>query len=99
MSIIANNLPKFENDIQAYDTVCGKLKTDYAGLIKHMVDLNGMWTGEAYETLMSSFLEDKKEAEGVMEFLEDMSKKLKTADVEYTDCEKQVKQIIDSISI
>lgn len=99
MSVIANNLPKFENDIGSYNKMVNRLKSDYMNLYKHMVDLNGMWTGEAYETLMQNFAEDSKQAMSVLDFLEDFGKKLETADQEYAGCEKQVKQIIESINI
>ena len=99
MSVIANNLPKFENDIQSYENVCKNLQTHYACVVKNMIDLNAMWRGESYEALIKTFNEDMKAAQGVMDFLEEMKGKLYTADNEYSDCEKRVRRLINDINI
>lgn len=96
---IANNLGTFKNHIEDYDRGYRELVRDFDTVISQMKALNGMWTGEAHNTLMARFEKDRQTVQGMIEYMKQILEDLRFASAEYTRCENNVAGIVDSIRI
>ena len=96
---IANNLGSFKNHIEDYNRGYHELVRDFEAVVSHMKALNGMWTGEAHNTLMIRFEKDRQTVQGMLEYMRQILEDLQFANAEYTKCENNVAGIVDSIRI
>lgn len=99
MDRIENHLDSFGYDIDTYSNEFTNLTTAYERLKADMEGMQRDWEGEAFEELMTSFHNDQKKADQMVESLKTMLDNLRYADVQYSDCENQVRGIIDSIQV
>lgn len=97
MSLIANNLPAFDTDIQDFGAQLLELRRHFEETVQHMNDLNSMWEGEAHNEFMNTFEIDRGKTEEAMNMLQRILEDLRYAHAEYTTCENTVSGIIDSI--
>ncbi len=99
MEIIANNLPKFNQDIEEYGGALKSIETNYDLLKSHMNELSSMWEGEAHDQMMLTFNKDLDKVNEMIDFLRKTYEHLNYANSEYVQCEGNVTGIIDSINI
>ncbi len=96
---IANNLSTFKNNIADYERGYRNLVKDFNDVVVHMRDLNSMWTGEAHDTLMQRFEQDRRVTQDMIEYIRQILDDLSYADTEYTKCENMVAGIVDAIRV
>ena len=99
MSIIANDLSRFNQDISDYHISEQELNRNFEQLITHMRELNSMWEGEAHEQLMQTFSVDQNQAQAMVDHIREVYNELIFAHSEYSNCESTVAGIIDSIPV
>ena len=99
MDIIANDLPRFQQDISDYDAAFQSLQDGSDQLTAHMNDLSRMWEGEAHDQLMETFSADQRRVDELRLMLNDLLSDLRFAHTEYTSCENDVAGIIESIQV
>ena len=98
MSVMANDLRSFGSDVRSYTQAATQLRSEYETLLADMQALQGMWTGEAHESLEQRFMADYQTLGSVVEYLEAMGRSLENAEKEYTSCENTVSGIINGLS-
>ncbi len=99
MSIIANDLVRFNEDISDYHSQEQELNRNFESLVTHMNALNNMWKGEAHDTLMESFSIDRDQSMTMIDHIREIYNELVFAHNEYTNCEGTVANIIDGIPV
>lgn len=99
MEIIANDLNRFDEDIEDFKGFFKELNSNYEMLVTHMNDLNRMWEGEAHNQFLETFSVDSNKVMDMLKLLEEISNDLVFAHSEYSSCEEIVASIIDSISV
>ena len=99
MEIIANDLPRFKQDITDYSGLYNSLMKQWEEMITHVSELNSMWEGEAHNEFMSTFETDRQKMQELTDFLQQLLQELSNAHTEYSQCENQVSGIIDSIGV
>ena len=99
MEIIANDLPRFLGDIGDYENAFSSFRTHFEQLNEDMAALNSMWEGEAHDALVASYEKDKARLQELSNLLEQIMNEMKFAHEEYSRCENNVSQTIDSINI
>lgn len=99
MEQIANDMSRFENQVQEFAGALNSLMTEFEEMSLHMGELNNMWTGEAHDELLWSFSEDSKNIRSMLEYMKILLSDLYYADEEYTDCEQRVRNIIEQLSV
>lgn len=99
MSVMANDLTRFANDVFTFAGTCQSLRTAYEDLGSSMDKLQGMWTGEAHDTLMANFQADYRQLEQLVLFLEGTKGALDEALGGYKTCEQNVTAKIDAIRV
>ena len=95
--VIANNLPQFQGDIDAYENAEKELSGAFDSMVNNMNQLNTMWEGEALETFKETFARDVVKVNSMLQYLVNVHKELVFAHTEYTECEKNVANIIDQL--
>ena len=96
---IANNLSTFKNSIEDYERAYRNVVQYFNDVVTHMRALNGMWTGEAHDTLMQRFEKDGRTTQEMINYIRQVLDDLAYAETEYTKCENVVAGIVDSIRI
>ena len=99
MDVIANDLPRFEQDITDYSASFNRLDQAQLQLLSHMNELQNMWEGEAHEQFMETFSNDYKKVLDMVAFLKEVLGDINYADKEYTSCENSVSGIIESMNV
>ncbi len=96
---IANELGRFEGDINDYDAYYRNLKEHFGEMVDHMNALNNMWEGEAHNEFLSTFEVDKGKTLQVIEDFKKVLDELRFAHKEYTECERTVARYIDQMPV
>ena len=99
MSIIANDLPRYQGDIDDYSTSYNRLIEETQMLAAHMTDLNQMWEGEAHAALIATFAADYAKLQELNAELYRYRQDMQYAHGEYSSCENQIAAMIDSIRV
>ena len=87
MELIANDLPRFEQDISDYNSAKLNLDKNYEMLVAHMNELNNMWEGEAHNQFLETFQADSVRVAEMLDVLKEIHSQLRFAHTEYTGCE------------
>lgn len=99
MEQIANNMPRFENQIQGFAGALSSLTAEFEEMTAHMNALNNMWTGEAHDEFLQTFGADAKKVQNMLEYMRTLLANLNYAESEYTNCEQTVGNMIEQISV
>ena len=99
MNRIANDMEKFEDQIQKFDNALNKLETGFEEMAIHMRELNSMWTGEAHDEFLITFENDEKMVLKMIEYMKVLLSNLNYADTEYANCESTVSHMIEQIVV
>ena len=99
MDTIANDLPKFDQDINDFHGSQQDMVNHYEMLVTHMNELSKMWEGEAHNQLMETFDVDSKRTLELIEMLKEIHDELRFAHSEYTNCENTVASYIDNMMV
>lgn len=86
-------------DIRTIDESVEQVKKSLDEMTEELAALNTAWSGTAHQTFQSEVAQDE---ELVQEIAEEMSRLLAcmiAASKEYVSCEKEVRSLVDSISI
>ncbi|MBE5912016.1 WXG100 family type VII secretion target [Pseudobutyrivibrio sp.] len=99
MDVIANDLGRFDPDIENFKGDEKGLNKNFESLVEHVTTLNTMWDGAAYNTFINRFNRDKEEAQNLINQLENVYNNLRFAYTEYSDCENSVASVIDEMNV
>ncbi|SCY71378.1 hypothetical protein SAMN02910292_02593 [Lachnospiraceae bacterium XBB2008] len=99
MEVIANDLVKFGQDIEDYQTAKQKLKESYNNFVEHVKALDSIWDGPSKKAFDNRFRNDSERALDLINQLESVYDSLNYANSEYDGCEKTIASIIDEIPV
>ena len=99
MSVMANDSRRFGADVSDFASAVQRLEHEYVALQTKMAALQGMWTGEAHDTLQARFSADYAELGLVVEYLRQMRASLNNASQAYASCESLVRQTIADLNV
>ena len=99
MDLIANDLEKFNQDIEDYHGGYNDLTENHEALVSDMNALNSMWEGEAHNQFMETFAADEQQVSEMIKTLLEVYNDLVFASEKYTDCENSVSGIIAGITV
>lgn len=97
--LIANDLNLFKASINSYTNAYNTLVKDFEEVQRLMKSLNGMWDGQAHDTLMSRFEQDRMKTQDMVNFMKEILANLNYAEAEYRKCENEVRNMIDSMKV
>lgn len=98
-SVIANDIERFDADVQTFSTAVQSLRKDYDALEQNVGALSDMWTGEAHDALWESFQTDYATLGGIVEYLEHLSEGLAEASSSYRSCETTVANVVANLEV
>ncbi|MCR5556412.1 MAG: hypothetical protein K6F75_02495 [Butyrivibrio sp.] len=96
---IANNLEAFDGDIRDYNSHYKKLINHFDDLVNHMNALNSMWEGEAHDEFLRTFETDKDKTKNMIEDFGKVMEELRFAHREYSNCERDVANMINQMPV
>lgn len=97
--VIANDLKQFQGNIASFKASYDTLVKDFDEVNRLMQELNAMWTGQAHDELLLRFETDKRQVQEMINYMKDILSHLNYADEEYQHCERDVKNMIDSMKV
>ena len=99
-SQIKVNTVTLGNDMETINGYLKDLKTQKGNLAGSMIELNSMWSGEAYDAFVQAVNNDLQLLQAV---IDDLTNSVYAYEVraksKYEECERQVSALIDGISI
>lgn len=99
-SQIKVNTVTLGNDMETINGYLKDLKTQKGNLAGSMIELNSMWSGEAYDAFVQAVNNDLQLLQAVIDDLTNSVYAYETrAKSKYEECEKQVRALIDDITI
>lgn len=99
MDRIANNLSRFGDDIERFNSQYKELAANMQEVVDNMNSLSSSWEGEAHDQLMQSFEKDRAKMQQMIESIGKVLENLQYADGEYNSCEQRVSSIISQIQV
>lgn len=99
MDRVANDLARFDEDAQAFTSLCKTFRASCELLHDEMNALQSMWTGEAHDAMSSRFAGDYEDLLSLLDYAEGVSRGLHEAYREYDQGERSVASAIDAITV
>lgn len=99
MQQIANDMPRFQNQIQEFAGALNGLTAEFEEMSARMNALNSMWMGEAHDEFLRTFSADTKKVQDMLEYMRTLLSNLNYAESEYTNCEQTVGNMIEQINV
>ncbi|SFB82452.1 WXG100 family type VII secretion target [Butyrivibrio sp. YAB3001] len=96
---MANNLESFNGDIDEYRVHLQQLTDHFNEMITHMSELNSMWEGEAHNDFLSTFEVDKSKTFAMLDDFKKVLSELEFAHTEYSQCENNISNMIEEMSV
>lgn len=96
---MANELDRFGKDIDEFNQAYHIIENTYKNMFDQIKSLDSMWEGQTHDAFMTQFGLDAENMEEIIKYIADLSKDLEFAHREYTNCENQVSEIINSMRI
>lgn len=97
METLANDMGRFDGDVQAFVSSYATLRSDCEDLRFSMTELGNMWEGEAFEALLTRFQSDFALLESLLERVERLSQSLVYANSAYDTCENKVRDALNEL--
>lgn len=99
-SQIKVNTVTLGNDMETINGYLKDLKTQKGNLAGSMIELNSMWSGDAYDAFVQAVNNDLQLLQAVIDDLTNSVYAYEAkAKSKYEECEKQVRALIDDITI
>ena len=97
--IMANELERFRSDIDAFEKACKSIDDNYKNMFEEIRALDAMWEGPTHDAFVRQVVQDSESMEEIVEYLKEILEDLRYAHKEYTGCERQVSDIVNSLNM
>lgn len=96
---IANELERFQSDISVFDQAYNTIKNKYKEMFNQIKELDSMWVGQAHNAFAVQFGQDAENMEEIISYLDELLQDLQFAYKEYTNCERSINDLVNSMRI